>query len=137
MGSSRVLSQLSSLRMICKLLASASSGAHVSIDLVGWQQYFVTGKHCISQSPAMLLFSMGCVETSNLILPKCSANPNTANPIWKWEFANRAVPHYVYGALKPYKKGRKFAHERLQMGLKIELAKWGHRGCFCNCHHLG
>ena len=35
--------------------------------------------------------------------------------IWKWEFANEAVPHYSYGALQPYKKIQ-FSYERYKWG---------------------
>ena len=50
----------------------------------------------------------------------CFAYTITKNPIWKWEFANGALTHYAYGALKPENKRCKiqFALEILQMGQK-------------------
>ena len=39
---------------------------HVSIDL-GWQQYFVTGKHCITQSPGWSAAQQTLKKQLNLI----------------------------------------------------------------------
>ena len=39
---------------------------HVSIDL-GWQQRFVTGKHCITQSPGYLALKQTLKKQLNLI----------------------------------------------------------------------
>ena len=55
-------------------------------------------------------------STPYIQCPKCSTNPITITPIWKWEFSYGAAAHYPYGVLQPYKKRSKIllAHERLQ-----------------------
>ena len=42
--------------------------------------------------------------------PKCSANPITVTPIWKWQFENKERPILFKFP---------FSHKRFQMGQKI------------------
>ena len=44
------------------------------------------------------------------------------NPIWKWGFADEVIFHYAYSAIQHYNNRTEipFAHDRLQMGQKMD-----------------
>ena len=64
-----------------------------------------------------------CFQGLNLLrqCPKCSANPITVTPIWKWEFANGKHP--IEGLYRTFSKKilfkLPFSHKRFQMGQKM------------------
>ena len=60
-------------------------------------------------------------EYQGTLCPKCSANPNTVTPIWKWGFENKV--HLIRGLCRTFFEKFlfrfPFSHERFQMGQKM------------------
>ena len=56
-----------------------------------------------------------------ILCPKCSANPITVTPIWKWEFENKEHP--IRGLYMTFFEKFLFkflfSHKRFQMGQKM------------------